>query len=578
MAFSRPSRGAEQSLRAHLLKVVIAAMASMFAIAAGSIGWHAWSEHKVAEAEIARTVHTISAGLDESLLMTRAALESLAAALEEGGTPEALHAVALAVKAKRPECIELALRNADGEVIFTTAAPHGSSVVQSGPRTLWVKEAMARGGSQVSGLLYSEALKSRLTVMLLPVVAQDGTRFGLTASIPADKWAKLLPGLPNGWVASIVDRNGVIVARSRRASEYVGTKAPEWFLDATRVAPAGQIEGPGIEGERLTGAYSRSAVSGWTIVFAAPTWAMWAPLRRALVTAVAVNGLVLGVGLLMVSTFARRLSRSMDWLARAADTAMVPSSSMAAVPTPMAREFSSVYEAIQRVSAHFTADKERQLTSMRELHHRVGNEIQAITSFISMAGRASQSEESRRILSDLEGRIDVIHVAHAQLNEGGEVDTVELGAFLSEVCSRGVELFDGRAGGRIAFQAQTDRIHVRHDIAVSLGLIANEFVTNSAKHAFPLRPGTISLGLKAIAARRIIVTLSDDGVGISTENRRSSGLRLIAGLAEHVGAAAEWDVDGGTRLRLQLCGPFAPIQEPAAPSERFQDASATAAA
>jgi two-component sensor histidine kinase len=155
---------------------------------------------------------------------------------------------------------------------------------------------------------------------------------------------------------------------------------------------------------------------------------------------------------------------------------------------------------------------------------------------------------------------------------------VELGAFLSEVCTRSIALFDSRSGGRIAFRTHTDRIHVRHDIAVSLGLIANEFVTNSAKHAFPQRPGTISLRLKAIEARRITITLSDDGVGISTENRRSSGLRLIAGLAEHVGADAEWDVDGGTKLHLRLCGSFAPVQEPAVAREKFQDTSATAEA
>ena len=86
----------------------------------------------------------------------------------------------------------------------------------------------------------------------------------------------------------------------------------------------------------------------------------------------------------------------------------------------------------------------------------------------------------------------------------------------------------------MSFEARTDEVHVRHDTAVSLGLIANEFVTNSAKHAFPKAPGSIFLELKAQENQQISLTLSDNGIGISPQNRRFSGLQLIAGLAEQL--------------------------------------------
>ncbi|HEX5958578.1 MAG TPA: sensor histidine kinase, partial [Hyphomicrobiaceae bacterium] len=117
---------------------------------------------------------------------------------------------------------------------------------------------------------------------------------------------------------------------------------------------------------------------------------------------------------------------------------------------------------------------------------------------------------------------------------------------------------------------RTQQVHAPHDVAVSLGLITNEFITNSSKHAFPNEPGTISLTLEAIGTRQIGLTLADDGVGIPPGNRRSSGLQLIAGLADQLGADVEWDVDAGTTLRLRLSGSFATVQDAAERKEELQ--------
>jgi two-component sensor histidine kinase len=65
----------------------------------------------------------------------------------------------------------------------------------------------------------------------------------------------------------------------------------------------------------------------------------------------------------------------------------------------------------------------------------------------------------------------------------------------------GIALYGSRTEGQIAFEATTDQVHAPHDVAVSLGLITNEFVTNSSKHAFPTTPGTISLTLEALGTR-----------------------------------------------------------------------------
>jgi two-component sensor histidine kinase len=562
----------KQSARFDLIRVVVAALASMFLIAAGSTIWSAWSQRKLAEAAMARTVHAVSAGLDDSLVVTRAALDTLAATLEQEGKLETLYAVAGAVAAKHPEWSEVVLRNAAGEPIFTTAQALGSPLPKAGPPVLWAKRAMGEDSHRISDLMHSPTANAYVAVVFHPTMTKDGTRFGLGVSITADKWTRLLQQLPipAGWVAGIIDNNGILIARTQGAPEVVGKRAPEWFLEAIRAAPSGHVNGRSLEGEPLSVAYTRSSISGWTIALAAPAASMSAPLRWAMIVAVAGNGLVLGIGLLLVLIFARRLFLSLDWLARSADAMMAPGQSESGAPSPMAGEVGAVHAAIRRASAYVRAANERQLTAMRELQHRVGNEIQAMISLIAMAGRASHSEECRHVLRDLEGRIDVLHRAHAQLDRVGEADTVELGAFLRDICMHGVALYGCRTDGRIAFEATTDQVYARHDVAVSLGLITNEFVTNSSKHAFPKKPGTISLRLKALGTGQISLTLADDGVGIPPRNRRSSGLQLIAGLAEQLGADVAWDVGPGTTLRLRLSGTFARVQDDAERREESQ--------
>lgn len=150
MPFSQLSPAVKQSIRFDLLKVVIAALASMFLIAAVSTIWNAWSQQKLAEAEMARTVHAVAAGLDDSLRMTTTALESFAATLEQEGKPETLYAIALAVKTRHPEWSEVMLHNGDGAPIFSTARPLGSSLPQTGTRPLWLRKAMGENGQQIS--------------------------------------------------------------------------------------------------------------------------------------------------------------------------------------------------------------------------------------------------------------------------------------------------------------------------------------------------------------------------------------------------------------------------------------------
>jgi two-component sensor histidine kinase len=88
--------------------------------------------------------------------------------------------------------------------------------------------------------------------------------------------------------------------------------------------------------------------------------------------------------------------------------------------------------------------------------------------------------------------------------------------------------------------------------ALPLGLIVNEFIVNSLKHAFDHANGTIGIRLKAGSPGTVRLTLWDDGKGLPQQRDGGLGMQLIEGFAQQIGAAVEWDSDHGTRLTLTL--------------------------
>lgn len=551
---AQPPLGAasRQHIGGHLLRVVVAALASMALIALGLLAWNMASQRRLAEAEMGRTVQAIAAALDQQLLVTTTALQSLASTMEEAADPERLYRIAQNVRTNHPYWSHAFLRDDAGKVIFTTAVPLGPPIAGTDPVVPWITAALATGQPQVSNLLYGPIAQGPVAVVLVPARGPDGRRYVLGAAVTAAKWAALLHDqqIPPGWVAGVIDRDGVVVARTRAAERFVGQPAPDWVRETIRTAPHGHASGPALEGEALSLVFARSAVSGWTVAFAAPAKVFEAPMRRSLMLAAAVCVLALGLASLLVLGYARRLSRAVVGLARVAEAMREPGAALPPSPGTNLAELASVYESMQTTDAHLRRAEEQRLTAMRELQHRVKNDLQAILSLIALESGQSNGAETHRILGELQGRVEALRLVHSRLYEASRVGAVEVGGYLRELCTNAVDLYGRSVAGGVTLRASVCEVHVDHNTAVSLGLIANEFITNSAKHAFPDGAGTITLDLDVPQPGAVSLTLADDGIGIPKGRTRASGLQLIATLAEQVGAEPEWTVGPGTRLRV----------------------------
>ncbi|MBN98998.1 MAG: hypothetical protein CME16_07075 [Gemmatimonadetes bacterium] len=188
---------------------------------------------------------------------------------------------------------------------------------------------------------------------------------------------------------------------------------------------------------------------------------------------------------------------------------------------------------------------------LREVHHRVKNNLQVMMSLIRMQVRRS-SDSTRLPLEDTLGRLRAMTHALDWLHMETETGEHDLGQYLGRL---GTDL---RAFFPEGVKLEMDRVRVgaRAEQVVPIGLIVNELVTNALQHAFPedADAGTVKVGVFQGDGGELIIEVVDDGVGISDEVGQGSGgigMTLVQSLAEQMGGRLESErLDRGTRMRV----------------------------
>lgn len=197
---------------------------------------------------------------------------------------------------------------------------------------------------------------------------------------------------------------------------------------------------------------------------------------------------------------------------------------------------------------NLVAEKERLL---QELQHRVKNNLQMITALVSAQRRRTGSAEARTELQAIADRIETLRLVHDKLCAAGEPEGVDLAPYLAEL-SGALLKFHSDAAININLQMELERVCVTPEAAVPLGMIVNEFVTNSMKYAFEGGRGIVGVKLVTGDDGAPILTLWDNGKGFADTPKVGTGMRLINGLLGQLGATAHWEGQEGARLTLRL--------------------------
>jgi PAS domain S-box-containing protein len=175
---------------------------------------------------------------------------------------------------------------------------------------------------------------------------------------------------------------------------------------------------------------------------------------------------------------------------------------------------------------------------LREIHHRVKNNLQVITSLLSLQAEYLTDEPMTRIMRESQHRVRSMALVHEKIYQSHNLAEVDFGDYTRELVSQLFRSYGARQD-LIRMNIRTDSVSLGVDRAIPCGIILNELVTNSLKYAFPDgRSGNIDIELRSVSAGLIRLIVRDDGVGFpkdfDMQKTNSLGLTLVHMLVDQV--------------------------------------------
>lgn len=190
---------------------------------------------------------------------------------------------------------------------------------------------------------------------------------------------------------------------------------------------------------------------------------------------------------------------------------------------------------------------------LRELHHRVKNNLQVISSLMLMQSNRVDDENARQALDEGRKRVEAISLVHQKLYLDNDLARVNIQDYLSTLSATLAESF-GKDAGNIRTETGQGFPLVDIDIAVTLGLIVNELVSNCFKHAFTNCPEPlVRISLSAINSERLMLKVSDNGRWVVRDNKHESfGMKLVNILVQQMKGIMEIEKINGTTVSIEL--------------------------
>lgn len=188
---------------------------------------------------------------------------------------------------------------------------------------------------------------------------------------------------------------------------------------------------------------------------------------------------------------------------------------------------------------------------LREVHHRVKNNLQVISSLLEMQGDCIVDDQARAVYANSQARIRSMALIHQQLYGASTLDRIDFGAYLEQLAESLFQFHDG-GPGPVQILAEADPVSLGIDRALTCGLIVNELVTNALKHAFdPGQPGVVNISFRGRdEAYRLMVSDNGSGLGSSAASSDSLGMSLVEALVDQLAGSMEVGGEGGTRFEI----------------------------
>lgn len=219
----------------------------------------------------------------------------------------------------------------------------------------------------------------------------------------------------------------------------------------------------------------------------------------------------------------------------------------------------------KRAQALLVAALRAKETLLREVHHRVKNNLQVICSLFAMQAERAPDPVSRQLLLEGTSRVRSIAMVHEMLYRSSDVAVLSIREYVSELVKTLQASYTG-APSNVATHLSVDDFRLDLDRSVTLGLLLNELLTNAFQHAFrDDRDGNLWVRLSLPREGLAELSVCDDGVGLpqgfDAARSPSMGLKLVHALAQQLGGKLEWHpLEPGTGFTVTFPIPTARVQ------------------
>jgi len=466
----------------------------------------------------------------------------------------------------------------DANGIIVCAALPASVGHNASPSAIW-REAHKSASFVVSGEMHSPITNQRVVAGVLPLRNGRGKFLGALAIGLDLRWLDTMvraSDLPKGSVVALFDRQGMVITANRPeiakalfTRSNLANAAPEgttasakdshgraWTYATAPLVGHNIFVGFAMRESTLLGSTYVHVGADFLLPFLmiALTWiAIWVVTERQLTRWI--------VYLTRISAVYRTGRYSIR-------------PSLDGAPTELrllGEALAGMASSIQDRDRHLREAVAQKTMLIREVHHRVKNNLQIVMSLLSLQAARLQDPASQEALRQARARINALALVHRILYEIEDQSTVDIKRLIADLTE---QTHEGFGGDRRDIQVSVDAINctASGDIAVPLALFTVEALTNAFKHAFPpgQNGGTIRVRLQALDAGQLRLSVEDDGVGfVEEEIDANIGSRLIKTFGQQVGGMAELRSREGQGTIAEIVFP-----DPAAQGDRGAETAA----
>jgi two-component sensor histidine kinase len=535
------------------------------------LAWNAFEEHSdKARLSVRQFASLVSAYERDFFNDTQRLLVNLAAdpAIRTMARPECQEVLQRALE-NFPEYISISATEKDGTVKCTTSE---TGTLANLTHRSWFQEAIASPGFTLSDYTVSQDLAEPVIVAASPIRDDDNEIQGvLHIDIDLD-WLSLFvraSGVPPEGSVFLLDKNGIVLTSSKFELDQTEAAMPN-AATLQQVVDRKLVDFEAIGNDGQMRVYSSVALPHGNVIvlFGLPSATTLGWIERDLLARLLSLAAIWLAGILAamigtrlwVTRWVSQLRRTARAYSRGDFSARVDFSRAPVELRDLGNTLVNMADRLEARENDLRSSLAQKDTLLKEIHHRVKNNLQTITSLLNIHLRSVTSAQAHQALEEVQTRVRALALVHHYLYESEDVRVVELRLFVGELCQ---VLHDTLSGAErpIRIEADVHNITIASERAVPIALLITEAVTNAYKHAFPDgRAGKILVAIHTLDETSALLTIRDDGVGYGAGTDLSTtvvagrgvGMSLISAFARQLGEDLEVSGPPGTTIALKL--------------------------